>query len=123
MFLFHLHDHAINIRRNPGERSGKPISMSSSVLKITATSLSMSIPVLDLRLMLRKTFKPSGTSSYTALTQAAFLQKDYMLSGNVVYFCDVNCLILLIATDVGYVSQRPTLLMGGSEMELKKFWA
>ena len=72
--------------------------------------------------MIRKTCRPSGTSSHTALIQVAHLQKDYMPSG-IVYFCDVYRFVLLMKTNVGYVSRRPTLLTGDSEMELKRFWA
>ena len=85
MFLRHLHNFAMDIRQHLRERLGKPISMSSSAQKITVTSLSMSVLVLVLRLVIRKTRRPSGTSSQTALRQVAHLQKDYMLSGRVVY--------------------------------------
>ena len=43
---------------------------------------------LDLRLGIRKTCGPSGTSSHTTLTQVVRLQKGYTLSGKDVYFCD-----------------------------------
>ena len=64
------------------------ISMSGFVQKITVTSSSMRFQGLDLRLGIRKTCGPSGTSSHTTLTQVVRLQKGYTLSGKDVYFCD-----------------------------------
>jgi hypothetical protein len=55
--------------------------MSSFVQKITHTSSSMSVQGSTLRLGIRKTCRPSGSSSHTALMQLARLQRDYMLSG------------------------------------------
>jgi hypothetical protein len=46
----------------------------------------MSVPVWTLRLVIRKTCRPSGSSSHAALTQAAHLQKDCTLSGIEAYF-------------------------------------
>jgi hypothetical protein len=78
----------------------------------------MSVSVWILRLVVHKTCKPSGTSSVAALTQVAHLQKGYMLSGSEVYFCDL--LSFLFMRIIGYVSQHPMLLLGGSEIELKR---
>jgi hypothetical protein len=62
----------------------------------------MSVQGLDLKPGIRETWGPSEILSYLALTKVARLQKDYTLSG--------------------YVSQRPTLLLGDSEKEWKRYW-
>jgi hypothetical protein len=67
-------------------RVGDPVSMSSFVQKITVISSSMSVQGLDRRPRIRKTCGPSGTSSHSALTKVARLQKGYMLSGKEVLF-------------------------------------
>lgn len=70
-------------------------SMSSSVLKITHISSSTNVQDSNLRPVIRKTCRPSGSLSHTALMQLVHRQKDYTPSGKGVYFCDFNVLSYL----------------------------
>ena len=84
--FFYVADCVMETRLDQRPRTGKWISMSSFVQKITVTSSSMSAQGSNLRPRVRKACGPSGTSSHPALTQVAHLQRDYMLSGREVYF-------------------------------------
>lgn len=101
-------------------RQREPISASSFVRMIIVTSLSTSFLVW---IRIRKICRPSMISSHAGLIQTAPLRIDYMLCGKEVYFRDVESLVLLTKTNLGYVSQRLMLLLGGSDLESKRFWA
>ena len=75
----------------------------------------------NLRPGIQKTCEPSGTSSHIALTQVARLQKGYMLSGKEVYFVMINS-FSYTKINLGFVFQRPTLLLGYSEKEWKRYY-